>query len=424
MLEISANALEIKTRPEHELLLCCVKNYIGAERVERQIEALLRKDIDWVYLLQTATWHKTMPLLYWSLNSTYPEAVPKDILTTLRDYFYANATRNLFQSRELLKLLDLLQSNKIRVIPYKGVMLTASIYGDLALRHIGDLDILVHEQDFQKTKALLIEKGYQPQLQLHWEHHFVNIDGTISVDLHRVIAPSYLSFPLDFESLRLRLEPIFFAGTTMYTIQPEDLLLILCVQWGKDCCEGRERLSQLCDVAQLLHVHQSLDWVRLLDRSRTLGCERMLLLELFLVHDLLGIALPQVILNRLQVDTVVKLLAKKVRSQLWRDVETQPRGTEEKSFLSLFLFSYKHRFHMMMRERLLDKVIDYLFWLRMFFKMAFIPNDEDLKLLSLPKILFFLYYPLHILRLTAKHCINLIEKIKKLTLSNQLYSKS
>jgi len=423
MPKLFANVLNMETRPEHELLLCCARNYIEAERVGRRLEALLGKDIDWVYLLKTATRHKIWPLLYWSLNSTYPEAVPKDILATLRDYFYANATRNLFQTRELLNLLNLLQSNEIRVIPYKGVMLTASIYGNLALRHIGDLDILVHEQDFQKTKDLLIEEGYQPHLQLHWEHHFVNADGTIGVDLHMAIAPSYLSFPLDFESLQSRLEPISFAGTRMYTIQPEDLLLILCVQWGKDCCEGRERLAQLCDVAQLLRVHQSIDWVRLLEQARTLGCERMLLLELFLAHELLGAALPQVVLNRLLTDTVVKSLANQARSQLWRDAVTHPEGIEEKNFLSLFLFSYQHHFHIMMRERLRDRVTDYLFWLRLFLEMAFIPNDEDLKLLSLPKILFLLYCPLHIFRLTVKHRTTLVGNIQKLVLSNQLYSK-
>lgn len=423
MPKLSANALEVETRPEHELILCCARNYIEAERVD-QIKALLGKDIDWVYLLETATRHKIMPLLYWSLNSTYPEGVPKDILATLRNYFYANAQRNLFQTRELLNLLNLLGSNEIRVIPYKGVMLTTSVYGNLGLRHIGDLDILVHKQDFDRTKDLLISKGYQPQLQLHWEHHFVNADGTIGVDLHMAIAPSYLSFPLDFESLWSRLKPVSFAGSTVYTIDPEDVLLILCVQWGKDCCEGRERLAQLCDVAQLLHVHPSIDWVRLFEQARTLGCERMLLLELFLAHDLLGAALPSTVLNFLQTDPVVKSLAERARSRLWLDTDTKPVNLEEKNFLSLFLFSYQHRFHIMMRERLLDRVTDYLFWLRLFLHMAFIPNDEDLKLLSLPKILFFLYYPLHLIRLTTKHRMVLFRQFQKLALSNQLHSRT
>lgn len=423
MLKLSANALEVETRLEHELLLCCARTYIEAERVER-IKALVQKDIDWAYLLEIATWHKTLPLLYWSLKNTCPEAVPKEILATLRDYFYANAQRNLFQTRELVKLLNLLEENKIRVIPYKGVMLTTSVYGNLGLRHIGDLDILVHEQDFDRTKDLLISKGYQPQLQLHWEHHFVNADGTIGVDLHIAIAPSYLSFPLDFESLWSRLQPGSFAGTTVYTIQPEDVLLILCVQWGKDCCEGRERLAQLCDVAQLLRVHPSIDWVRLLEQAHTLGCERMLLLELFLAHDLLGAALPSTVLNLLQTDTVVKSLADKARSRLWLASDKQPKDLSERNFLSLFLFSYQHHFHMMMRERLLDRVKDYLFWLRLFLEMAFIPNDEDLKLLSLPKILFFLYYPLHLIRLAAKHRVFLLRRFQRFALSNQLYSKN
>ena len=61
-----------------------------------------------------------MPLLYRTLNSTCSDAVPKPTLEELRDHFYVNAGRNLFLTKELLKVLHLLEAHGIPAIPYKG----------------------------------------------------------------------------------------------------------------------------------------------------------------------------------------------------------------------------------------------------------------------------------------------------------------
>ena len=66
-------------RPEIELLLCCARTCMDSRRAER-LRTLLRKDIDWTYLLQMALRQGIMPLLYINLNSTCPDAVPKTTL--------------------------------------------------------------------------------------------------------------------------------------------------------------------------------------------------------------------------------------------------------------------------------------------------------------------------------------------------------
>jgi hypothetical protein len=124
-----------------ELLLYCAQTPIDSEIAER-IRTLLQQDIDWAYLIQTAAQHGVMPLLYQSLNTTCPEAVPKANLAQLRNYFHTNAQRNLFLTKELLKLLTLFETHSIPAIPFKGPVLAVSAYGNLSLRQISDLDIL------------------------------------------------------------------------------------------------------------------------------------------------------------------------------------------------------------------------------------------------------------------------------------------
>ena len=133
-------------RPGVELLLSCARTRLDNQGVER-IEALVREELDWAYLVELAGKHGVMPLLYWNLHTVCPQAVHKDILDLLKRSFHENARRNLFLSGELLELLKLLEGEGIPAIPFKGPVLADFVYGNLALRSIWDLDLLVHKHD-------------------------------------------------------------------------------------------------------------------------------------------------------------------------------------------------------------------------------------------------------------------------------------
>lgn len=396
------------THPEAELLLCCARTDIHSEA--EQIKALLKEKINWDYLLRTALWHGMAALLYCSLNATCPEAVPKPILDQLRYYFHNLARRNLFLTRELLKLLNLFQAHEIPAIPYKGPVLAASAYGNLALRQFCDLDILIHRQDALKVKSLLLNQGYrlsqeQPSgaQEAMWfksacEYNFVSNDGKVMVEPHWAIARPKYCFLLDPECLWQRLETISLAGTPVLTFQPEDMLLIVCMNGTKDHWQS---LKQICDVAEVIRAHQEIDWERVIKQASILGSERMLKLSLFLASDLLGTALPEKVWQRIQADPVVKSLATQVRERLFVNATNSPKF--EDSNFSLW--------DIRVRERLQDRV-------RYCFTLVFMPNEGDAALLPLPPSLYFIYYLLRPIRLIGRNGLMVLKHILGLLNSN------
>src|SRR5262245_20169709 len=94
-------------RPEIELLLACARTTIDAARAE-QIRNLLHQRLDWEYLIRSALGHKVVPLVYTSIQATYPVAIPRTARDLLREHYHASAQQTLFLTSELLKLLDLL----------------------------------------------------------------------------------------------------------------------------------------------------------------------------------------------------------------------------------------------------------------------------------------------------------------------------
>jgi hypothetical protein len=399
----------VSTRPEAELLLCCARTCMDSERAER-IRTLLRADIDWAYLLETAPQHGMVPLLYWSLNNTCPEAVPRAILDQLRDDFHNNARRNLFLTGELLKLLNLFEAHEIRGIPFKGPVLAFSVYGNLALRQFSDLDILVRERDILKAKELLLSQGYRPNchpigaqkaVHLQSQHHIdlMRDDDKVIVELHWRFTSRKLPFPLDPGRLWERLETASLAGMTVFNLPPEDLLLVLCVHGTE---HRWERLGWICDIAELIGVYQEMDWGRVIEQASVLRIERTLLLGLLLANSLLDTALPERVLQRIQADPAVKWLAVQRRERLFREADGPLAPFEELLYFRIY-------FQIKVREHLLDRVrfcLDFACF-------TVTPNEKDWAILPLPVSLSFLYYLLRPIRLVGKYGLSPLQRLLK-----------
>jgi hypothetical protein len=398
-------------RLETELLLCCTRTCMDDTSAEK-IGTLLQEDLDWEYLIRTAIRHEVMPLLYRSLHSTYPKAVPKVILDRLRDHFRVNTERNLILTGTLLKLLRLFEAHGIPAMPYKGPVLAASVYGSLALRQFTDLDILVHREDVLKAKELLLSQQYQltihltsaqeaTYLQSKHAYAFVHYDDGVVVDLHWAFAWRHWSFPLHLEHLWQRSKPASLNGTTVRNFPPEDLLVILCLHGAKD---GWRRLQIICDIAEAIYVYQAIDWGRVMEQARVLGSQRVLFLGLSLARDLLGTSLPEAVVHRIQADPVVQSLASKVCGWLFSEVDTLPGTIDVPDFYLI-----------RMRERLRDRVSYFLYYLRRFLRPGMmIPNARDRALLPLPAWLAFLYYALRPIRLIGDHGQRLPKRLLRL----------
>lgn len=388
--------------PEAELILCCARTIMDPERGE-QIKALLKSGIDWEDLQKLAEHHRMLPLLYWHLNRICPEAVPNHILAQFHNRSHANARRNMFLTSELLRLLKLFEVNDIPAIPYKGPVLAATVYGNLALRHCGDLDILVRKSDVPRARDLLTYSGYRLKttmtatqekafLQYYYNYSLVSDDARCILELHWRFAGESFYFPLNLERLWKRLEPVSLAGTTVPNIPPEDLLLILCVHGAKHC-SGVLRLKWLCDIAELIRVYPSLDWACSMKQAGKLGSKRMLFLGLRLVSELMGTALPGEVCQRIEADSIVKSFAARVCKRLF---------CMSDSTMGIF---ERETFYFKMRD-------DARYWLSLFRKIVG-PSGSDLALIKLPRFLSLFYYLLRPVRLIGKHGPGLLMRFLK-----------
>ena len=385
-------------RTEDQILICIARRSLDDATAVRLL-ALVRRDIDWEYLIGKARRHCLIPLLYHHVNSVCREAVPLQAMAQLREENQENTQSNLFLTAELLKILDLLAANGIQAIPFKGPTLALSAYGDVGLRQFGDLDILVHKQDVPAVRKLLVDRGFEPKFKLtavqeaallryDYVYDFGRTEPTrLWVEIHWGIVARYFCFDFDFARVWDRLESITIGGQQLPTLSPEDLLLILCVHGSRHLWN---RLAWISDIASLIELRKDINWQRVISDAAALGSERMLLLGLFLAGKLLAAPIPEEVWKTVQADPAVQSLADLVERRLFLEPDASP-GVFEKGLL-----------HLRMKERKRDRVKSCV-------RLVATSTVYDWMFLPLPDWLFFLYYPLRPFRLAGKYGAGLLK---------------
>jgi hypothetical protein len=354
------------------------------------LRRLCGEPLDWPLVVSTALGHGLLPLAAWQLSQC-SDLVPSETMQGLRDRFQRNAVRNIALTRELGRILGRLEGQGIAAIPYKGPALAMLAYGDLALRHFVDLDILVRKSQVLRASRLLISDGYRALpmtpaqeaafLDQHCEYAFGRERDGSCVELHWEIVPPEFGLPVSDWRLWDDLRSVSLLGWKVLSPSPEDLLVILCVHGSKHLWN---RLGWICDVAELVRAHPNLDWPRALGRARALGAGRMVHLGLSLASQLLEADLPMAVRDQIAADRRTRALTTRVVQWLVSGTLPPERSLQES------------RFHVAMRERLRDKI-------QYGRRLAFTGTIEDWQSVPLPRSLFFLYGILRPLRLARKH---------------------
>jgi len=103
---------------------------------------------DWEDLVQQSIRQGVTPLIYHRVKKLGPGlSVPSNVLKRLRESYLQSSARNLRLYHQLGKLLLILQREDIPVILLKGAHLAEIVYGNIAVRPMADIDLLVRQED-------------------------------------------------------------------------------------------------------------------------------------------------------------------------------------------------------------------------------------------------------------------------------------
>lgn len=370
-------------------LLLAACSDLPPEEKTAKIRAISGSVIEWDLLLRLADHHGVQPILAQYLMSI-GEHVPFKTLERIKRLYQINVHKVLLLSREFARIVDCLSRADIEFMPYKGLALAETIYGDVALRQSGDVDLLIHAADLTRVREAVTGLEYSPHqpllpdeeeayLRSGYECAFDGPLGKNLLEVQWAIQPRFYAVDLGVDQLFRRAVKATVVGAEIKTLSPEDSFLVLALHaakhvWGK--------LIWLCDLARISQI-PTLDWTWIGSQAQELGIVRILGVSLALARNLLGSSPAASALQHLPEDSAVEPLANEIASHI----------ACEKSFdvESLAYFKLMTR----LRERRADRI-------RLVSRLAFTPGPAEWAVTRLPRRLFPLYRVVRITRLAAR----------------------
>ncbi len=373
---------------EWQLLLAACSAVPHSEK-SGPLHSLLRQPVRWQSLFALADYHGVQPILFQALQS-FKEAVPPAEMQALEQSSQINVHKSLLLARELIRIVDHLSSLRLQVMPYKGLALAELIYHDIALRQSGDIDLLIHADDFPYIRDAVRELGYIPQthfseaeerayLKSGYECAFDGAAGRNLLEVQWAILPRFYAVDFDMNVLFDRAVTVTVAGHAMKTPSPADLLLVLAVHAAK---HAWSRLVWLCDIARLMSI-SDLPWDWIESQARSLGIVRIVCVSMLLANRLLGAAMPAKGEKLTAADSASLLLAQEIQTRITPDAAMD---VESVAYFRLM---------MRLRERPADRV-------RFLQRLIFTPGPGEWNAVRLPQPLFPLYRLVRFSRLAAR----------------------
>jgi hypothetical protein len=221
-----------------------------------------------------------LPLLFHVLGKDNI-LIPQSVVSLSRTQYFQNYLTATLLLRELKNVLGSLAERDIEVIVLKGAALATTLYPNLGLRPMRDIDLLVHQEELAQVIEILDALGYQsyPPPARHGIEKFQGEvscvkDGEfpIVIEPHWTLGPAYpYSGRIKAEGLWHRARRLDLAGTDTLVLCPEDCLLHLCLHLFHHRRQSYWLISA-CDMVELIrHYQGDLDWKAFLNRALEFG---------------------------------------------------------------------------------------------------------------------------------------------------------
>jgi len=141
--------------PEYQLL-CQIL-------AEKQPNPELLPQVDWTRFTRMAQFEGVAPLMYHFLKSSELRLIlPVSLFEKLKMSYFQTLAHNSLLFSELQKIGLLFKENNVPFIVLKGAALANTVYKNIGLRPMGDVDLLIERSMSDVGLAILTDLGFEP----------------------------------------------------------------------------------------------------------------------------------------------------------------------------------------------------------------------------------------------------------------------
>ena len=250
----------------------------------------------WASLIEFAQKSNVAQVLFVYLKSQ-GVSTPSAAAERICKIYLHSAARNTKLFHELEKIILAFQGAGIAAVPLKGAWLAETVYNNIALRTMGDVDLWVQRDQLDAARNVMVSLGYsshskadRPQaLQdaLAGETQMFKA-GAQMVELHWNVFPGeWLRHTARIDEQEIWQRTLPHRGNNVRQLSPEDAIIHICVHLVVNHQMSASALRTMLD---LNSVRQKLDinWITIAGRARAWRVSTATWLALRMLTELFG----------------------------------------------------------------------------------------------------------------------------------------
>lgn len=213
----------------------------------------LPADWDWEAVVQTGQRHQILPLLYYGalqIGADVPAEQKKVLeLSTFRQVMISQN-----QQYALEALFAAFEEAGVAYMPLKGTLLK-TLYPKAEMRSMGDADVLIQTQQYDRIRELMPTLGYTAVTES--DHEFIWQSRVLYLELHKRLIPSYNKDYYAYYGNGWQLAKI--QNGHRYSMTDEDQFIYLFTHFAKHYRDGGIGLKHMTDLWVYRRHHPALD---------------------------------------------------------------------------------------------------------------------------------------------------------------------
>ena len=251
------------------------------------------KNIEWDNLINEANAHSITGLLYPALKNIKDNNISKEVIDKLKRYTFNAAIGQSNHIKRTADILSLFNENNLPVIVLKGLVVR-EYYPKPDLRTMCDSDVIIHKNDLEKVRKLLLEKGFVEEEDAG--HHIAFLNNSFNLEVHWTLANE--SFRKGQECFQEKIwddaMKIKVGGVDTLSLSLEDLALHLCAHMASHMAISGFGVRQLADLVLLVeHKGNEIDWSEFNDKAKKSGLTQFSTGMFKVCNYLFGMEIPK-----------------------------------------------------------------------------------------------------------------------------------
>ncbi len=242
--EIEENDIQ----PNQEAILSLLQSSLLGKSAE------IPDGVDWDQVIELSHKAQIVTIIYDAICKNQCQVSPEQ-KARMRDLTLKRILRDEMQEEQISRLTDAFGEHKIDYAFLKGASIK-HLYPNSSFRSMGDIDVLIRVEQYDKIKEILTEMGYSEWRET--DHELIWIKPPfICLELHKRIVPSGNKvFYAYYGNGWSKMKPL---QGTRYAMSPEDEFIYLLMHFSKHYRDGGIGIRHLVDLWIYMEAHKEMN---------------------------------------------------------------------------------------------------------------------------------------------------------------------